>query len=70
MHGKAVNANFHNSNMVMLESDCDPSLIMCTDAMFSFNPLSAVPNCFLNLKTAQFYLELEDVKRHVPLENG
>ena len=60
----------HAFDMIMIQSDSDPSSIACTDVVFSFDPLSAIPNCFLNLKTARVYLELEDVKGHFPLVNG
>ena len=53
--------------MIMIQSD---SSIVCTVARFPFDPLYVIPNCFLNLKTAPVYLELEYVKWHFPIENG
>ncbi|KAL7568747.1 hypothetical protein ACA910_021740 [Epithemia clementina (nom. ined.)] len=60
----------HAFDMVLVQSDKDPSLIECSDAMYSFNPLSGAPNCCLDMYSSGIFLELEDLTYRFPIVNG
>ena len=60
----------HAFDMIMVQSDTDPTLIDCSDAIFSFTPLLGTPNCYFDLKSSHIYLELEDLNLRFPIDDG
>jgi hypothetical protein len=61
----------HAFDLVLLQSDQDPSLIECSDICFSFDPLFGLPAscCLGDIAHADVYLQVENCDLRFPIEN-
>uniref|UniRef100_A0A7S2YU14 LNS2/PITP domain-containing protein n=1 Tax=Entomoneis paludosa TaxID=265537 RepID=A0A7S2YU14_9STRA len=61
----------HAFDLILVQSDQDPSLTNCSDVNYSFDPLLGVPNCCIgDIGDADIFLEVENCDIRFPIENN